>query len=115
MSLIIAVVVAVAFLDPPWNGLLILGAVIWEGLEIWLYLRWRNKKALTGAEALIGQRGTTVGTCDPEGQARIKGRFWQVTSSAPIGPGVEVEVESIEGLRLFVRPTASPSESITTG
>lgn len=104
MSLIIAIVLAVAFLDPPWNALVILGAAIWEGLEIWLFLHWRNKRSLMGAESLIGARGRTVGTCSPDGQAWIKGRFWQVTCPATVGPDVEVEVEHVEGLRLFVRP-----------
>lgn len=112
MSLVVAVVLAVAFLDPPWNVLVIFLAVVWEGFEIWLYLRWRNKRSLMGAEALIGERGITVGTCDPEGQARVKGRFWQVTSSQTVGPDVEIEVERIEGLRLFVRPLGAVTESL---
>lgn len=113
MSLIIAIVAAVVFLQWPWNLVVVAGAALWEGFEIFIFLRWRKRKPISGPDALLGATGVTVTGCRPEGQARIAGRFWRVICDEGAEPGDPVVVEGIAGTTLHVRRSAGGGSGTT--
>jgi membrane-bound serine protease (ClpP class) len=59
---------------------------------------------------LIGQRGNATTDIDGKGQAFIHGELWSVKSSERIEKGEEVEVVSMDGLKLLVRRPGSGLE-----
>jgi membrane-bound serine protease (ClpP class) len=66
-------------------------------------LRWsRRRRAVTGAEALIGRTANVVTRCRPDGQVRIAGELWRAHSSRGADPGDDVVVRGVDGLTLFV-------------
>jgi membrane protein implicated in regulation of membrane protease activity len=109
LSLIIAIVAAILFLEWPWNLLVVAGAALWEGFEIFIFLRWRKRKPISGPDALLGVRGVSVSSCRPDGQARIAGRFWRVICDEGAEPGDPVVVDGIAGTTLHVRRAAEGS------
>jgi membrane-bound serine protease (ClpP class) len=106
VSLVIALLIAYFFIDWPWSLLVVVPAAGLEAFEIWLYFRWRKVKALSGSETLIGATGKTVGVCDPDGQASIRGQLWSIECDERLERGVEVEVVAMDGLKLKVRRAA---------
>lgn len=69
-------------------------------------LRAQLRPVETGAEALIGRRGRARTALDPSGTIHVSGELWSSvleTGSPPVVAGDEVEVISLEGLRLVVR------------
>lgn len=111
MSLVIAIVVAILFLEPIWGVLLVVGALFFEGAEIWLYLHLRKMRATTGQEAMVGTTGRTISACDPHGQAWIKGAIWTVTAEHELERNARVEVTAVDGLHLQVRALSSATEA----
>jgi membrane-bound serine protease (ClpP class) len=107
MSLVIALLLSYFFLDWPWSLLVVIPAAGLEAFEIWLYFRWRKVKAISGHQTLIGERGKTVGVCDPTGQANIRGQVWTVECDERLERGAEVEVVDMDGLRLKVKRAES--------
>jgi len=69
-----------------------------------LYIRWilgplRNRRNLTGSEALVGKRGVAI---SPE-EVRVEGVIWRArTDSGGLKKGEEVEVKAVEDLVLRV-------------
>ncbi|MDX1530859.1 MAG: NfeD family protein [Rhodothermales bacterium] len=60
-------------------------------------------------ETLVGQRGTTLTTLRPAGTAEIEGRRVDVVSQSTfIAAGEPVEVVSVRGARVEVRPVRDP-------
>lgn len=79
-------------------GLLLLSDVI----EIAFWLRWRNRRAFTGAEGMVGRTGVAISDCAPEGKVRVMGQIWNATCPDAVAAGDQVEVTATEGLRLQV-------------
>lgn len=67
------------------------------------YKTWRTRPT-TGREGLIGSRAKVRRAIDPEGQVLAHGELWKATAEERIEKGAEVEVESVSGLTLRVRP-----------
>ncbi|MGI8775022.1 MAG: NfeD family protein [Actinomycetota bacterium] len=111
MSLVIAVVIAVMFLEPLWGVLLVVAALLFESLEIWLFLYLRKMRATTGQEAMVGTTGRTTSRCDPEGQAWVKGALWTVTAEEDLDRNTQIEVTAVDGLHLRVRALENALEA----
>jgi membrane-bound serine protease (ClpP class) len=63
-----------------------------------------RKKAITGAEEMVGAHGTVVEPLAPVGTIFIRGEHWRARSiSEDIEVGAEVEVVSVQRLKLTVR------------
>lgn len=73
------------------------------------YKTWRTRPT-TGREGLIGERATVRKTIDPEGQVFVHGELWKAAAKEPIERGAEVEIESVSGLTLRVRPVADEGD-----
>jgi membrane-bound serine protease (ClpP class) len=63
-----------------------------------------RRKKVAGREGMIGLTGEVVQTLNPRGVIRVKDEYWQAKSiSGDVDVGEEVEVVSINGLRVEVK------------
>ena len=115
LSGIIALVLGSMMLfDPGTSGLSIDTSVLWPTLiSVCLFLgaicflaaRAALSRPKTGAEGLLGQKGTVKKVL--EGQEYlvfIHGELWHARSSHKLENGQQVVVESVEGLKLNIKP-----------
>lgn len=86
---------------------LILGAVVTTSLFIffvvWLLLKVKNRRAVTGIEGMIGKTAVAKTELDPKGQVACGGEIWTAESNEKILAGEEVEVISVQDLKLIVK------------
>jgi membrane-bound serine protease (ClpP class) len=80
------------------------GVVVFFGAVTWLAMRAQLKKASTGSEGLLGQKGVMISP----GQVRVVGELWRAKSDKPLESGQEVVVTAVEGLLLSVEPVKAP-------
>ena len=76
-----------------------------------LALAAQRTPAVTGAEGLLGERGTTLTQLDPGagGQIRVHGEIWRASSPVALPPGRAVRVTAVSGLTLVVEPADTPA------
>jgi membrane protein implicated in regulation of membrane protease activity len=93
------ILLAVFVLPSPWGIVAVVGGGVLDVAESLLLLRWsKRRRAVTGADALIGQ---TAVVATPT-QVRVAGELWQARSHEALVPGTEVVVRGVEGLTLIV-------------
>jgi membrane protein implicated in regulation of membrane protease activity len=110
VALALALVLALIFLDWPWNLLAILGGLAIETGELtWGLSLARRWKAKTGAEAMIGEEAEVVVACRPLGNVRVRGELWQARCDEGADVGETVRIERIDGLTLAVVRTSPGS------
>jgi membrane-bound serine protease (ClpP class) len=114
MSMIIGIIIAFTLFDMPWTAVVLVVFLLFDMFEIWIWLRWRKKRAITGPESIIGETGRAVTDIDPEGQVHIRGQNWKARSGEPVPAGSRVEVVATTGLMLEVRPVETPAPTIPT-
>ena len=103
MLLLGAILLAILVLPSPWGIIAVLAGGIIDILESLILLRWsKRRKAVTGAEGLIGQRAIVITPLRPEGQVRVAGELWIARSDAGANPGEVVVVRAADQLTLFV-------------
>ena len=102
MAFVVALTLGFLFLDGWMRYALIAGGALIEFAEIAVWLRWRNVRATTGIETMVGMTGVVVTDCDPDGQVKIKGQIWKAHCAEGAEAGTNVRVDAIEGLRLDV-------------
>ena len=67
-----------------------------------------HKKQTTGSEGMIGLEGEVIEPLTPVGVIRTKGEYWKAKSVGEnIAVGEEVEILSLNGLTLMVKPKNS--------
>ena len=76
----------------------------------WLLLGDRRRPAATGAEGLVGTRGTAVSAIGVRGKVKVRGELWNARSVAAIEKGRPVRVRSVDGLELLVEEEAGRKE-----
>jgi membrane protein implicated in regulation of membrane protease activity len=105
MLLVLAVAAAIFLVPAPWNVVLVVGAAVVEGLEVWFFRWWtRRRRPVVGVEALIGETATVTGS----GQVRVAGELWQARSGRPLAAGERVVIRAVEpDLTLRVEPEGS--------
>ncbi len=93
------------FLRVSWRVILpvVLASSAFFLLAVTMAVRAHRRKATTGIEGMIGERGVAATDIDPEGQARVRGETWMVWSEAPIGKGESIEVVELDRMRAKVR------------
>ena len=71
-------------------------------------IRAQRRKVVSGKEGLVGMVGETRTVLSPSGTVFVAGEHWSAISESgePIPEGSQVEVVSVENLRLTVRPRA---------
>jgi membrane-bound serine protease (ClpP class) len=71
-----------------------------------LAYRAHRLRPQTGAEGLVGRIAVVRSPLQPVGKVFLEGELWWAESEVPVAVGDQVEVMSVEGLRLRVRPVA---------
>jgi membrane-bound serine protease (ClpP class) len=107
MALVVAALLAIFVLPAPWGLVAIIGGLGVEVGEAWLWLRVsRRRRAVTGAEGLVGRKARVVETCRPEGRVRVHGELWSALCElgADVGETVRVVSVDADGLMLHVEP-----------
>jgi membrane protein implicated in regulation of membrane protease activity len=99
MLLVGAILLAIFVLPSPWGLIAVAAGGLIDVAESLALLRWsRRRRAVTGVEALIGQRAVV----STPTQVRVAGELWEVRSERPLRPGDEVVVRAVDGLTLLV-------------
>jgi len=78
----------------------------------------RHGPVRTGWEELVGEVGTVRVPVDPLGQVFVQGALWRARSAGSRGrleTGDKVQVESVDGLTLTVRPAPQKTEEPSEG
>ena len=114
MLTLIALVIALLFLDSPWNIVIVVVAIVIDILEWVAYIWWSRRQRrrvppAVGVEALVGRRGVAVsrltpGTREEIGQVRVDGEIWGARASVPIEPGSSIVVRTVDELVFEVDP-----------
>lgn len=114
MLTLIALIIAVLFLDSPWNVIVVVVAIVIDILEWVVFIWWSRRQRrkgppAVGVEALVGRRGVAVsrlapGTREEIGQVRVDGEIWGARASVPIEPGSSVVVRTVDELVFEVDP-----------
>jgi membrane-bound serine protease (ClpP class) len=104
----IAAILAIIFLDPPWKWVVAGVLLVTDVFEIFIWLRWRKRRSITGSETLVDLHGEAIEPLDPEGQVKLRGQIWKARSSETVARGDWVKVDAIEGLTLLVSKSNGP-------
>ena len=107
MLLLLGALLATAFLDPPERFLVIGSLALIEIFEIFIWVRWRKVRSMTGREGMVGARGKAVTNCRPDGQVRVKGQIWKAHCREGAQAGEDIVVIGSQGLMLEVSPAPS--------
>ncbi len=67
-----------------------------------LVLRARRNKVVTGAQAMLGEIGTTLTPLAPDGKVFVRGEYWNAVSPAAVAAGLRIRVTAIDKLKLTV-------------
>ena len=106
MTLVIALVLALTVLPPPWGLVAVGGAFVLELGEAWVLWRWSQRRCpAVGLDAFVGASATAVTALAPRGQVRIQGETWAaVADGEAAAPGDTVTVVGVDadGLTLKV-------------
>ena len=71
---------------------------------VYLALKSRQRKVVSGAEELIGSLGEALENFDGTGRVRVHSEEWQARSASPLKQGQKIRVVSRDGLVLTVEP-----------
>lgn len=72
-----------------------------------LAVRARQRKALIGADAMVGCPATAMEALAPQGHVLVEGEIWRAVASAPVAAGAKVRVVGHDQMLLQVEPSAS--------
>jgi membrane protein implicated in regulation of membrane protease activity len=100
----IGIILAIVFLDGWLRIVVIGGLLIFEVIEISIWLRWRKRRSITGSGTMVGEKALAVTDCRPSGQVKLRGQHWSATCPQGVSAGDSVVVTAIRGLALEVSP-----------
>lgn len=69
-------------------------------------LRAMRRQPMTGREGMVGLVGVAKTPVAPQGKILVHGELWEAISEQPLQPGDRAEIMKLEGLTLYVKPTA---------
>ena len=111
MVILLAILLLIFVLAPPWSIVVLLVAAVLEFFEIKLLLRWsrridRRTKETTGIEGMIGATADVVEPCGPTatGKVMYQGELWEASSTPAADRGDHVRIVAVDGLLLRVAP-----------
>jgi membrane-bound serine protease (ClpP class) len=100
----VGIILAVVLLDGWVRIAAIGGLLVFEVIEISIWLRWRKRRSITGVETMVGEKGFAVTDCRPTGQVRLKGQLWSATCPQGVSSGETIVVTAVRGVWLKVSP-----------
>jgi len=105
VAFVVALLLALFVLSPPWSYVAVGTGALVELLEAWFWW-WlsHRRKPTVGVETLVGRRALVSTGCRPYGQVRVAGELWQARCDAGAEEGTAVEVVAVAGLLLVVAP-----------
>jgi membrane protein implicated in regulation of membrane protease activity len=86
------------YVGPPWRYVIVAALAGVEVGQAIVWIRWRRRRAITGADSLVGATGRMTG---PD-RVQLRGTSWRARG-LDVAPGDEVVVEAVEGMTLVVR------------
>jgi membrane-bound serine protease (ClpP class) len=89
----------------PWVALAVSAG--FGGITVFLVrlaVRARRRKALIGADAMVGCRAIAMEPLEPEGHVLVEGEIWRAVSGDPVPKGANLRVVSHEQMLLRVAP-----------
>lgn len=89
----------------PWVAIAI--ALGFGGITVFLVrlaVRARRRKALTGADAMVGNSASAMEALNPEGHVLVDGEIWRAVASEFVPAGARVKVVGHEHYLLLVAP-----------
>lgn len=111
MLLLIGVLLAVFVLPSPWGLVaVVVGGVLDVGESLGLIWWSKRRRALVGAQTLVGRQAVAVSDLWPEGQVKIDGEVWKARSPGGVTTGTAVVVRGVDRLTLEVEPAAHADE-----
>ena len=75
-----------------------------------LATRARKRKALLGADALVGYEAKAMEALAPSGHVLVEGEIWRATASQPVPAGATLRVTGHDQMLLYVAPAPAPVE-----
>ena len=87
----------------PWVAIAI--SVAFGGITVFLVrlaVRARRRKALIGADAMVGCKATAMEALAPEGHVLVEGEIWRAVAEEPLPKGASLRVASHEQMLLHV-------------
>jgi membrane-bound serine protease (ClpP class) len=94
-------IVGLFVLPDPWRIVILLGALVFEVGELYLWIRFlRRYRVTTGAEGMVGERAEVIGP----GRVRLRGEIWTARGGEDRSVGETVRVARVDGLTLVVEP-----------
>jgi membrane protein implicated in regulation of membrane protease activity len=107
----IGVILAAVLLSGWLRVAAIVALIAFEALEIWLWIRWRKRRSITGSDTMIGETGRVISPCNPDGQVKVRGQLWSAHCANGARAGDQVMVTAVRGLKLDVVPQTSGAPS----
>ena len=108
MLLLTAIVLAVFFLPMPWNVVVLALGLFGEVGEAMFGIWYsRRRRAVTGAESMIGGSAKVIEACRPNGRVSFKGEIWEAACDEGAEIGERVRIKAVDGLRLEVERIVS--------
>jgi membrane-bound serine protease (ClpP class) len=102
--LLVAIVLLI-LLPSPWNFVgFVVSLVLFGGEVLFWNRRVRGQRLRSGVGTLVGETGTVLSPCRPDGQVQLRGEIWEARCDAGADRGDAVVVVAVEGLTLVVEP-----------
>ncbi len=107
MILVGGILLAVFIVPEAWRLPVVLVAGVVEIAETGFWLWYSRRRGVQmGPETLIGDTGTVVTACAPQGQVRVQGELWRARCAEGAQVGDEIRVVALDGLTLLVERAA---------
>lgn len=103
--IILLIVISLFIYVPLWIAIIIPVGKFLKFIIVYPLVRRSVRQPIySGMESLIGVRGLTMETLNPEGYIKLRGELWKaVSNEGPITSGAEVEVCQLERTKLVVK------------
>ena len=73
----------------------------------------RRRRVTTGREGLVTERGVARTELSPRGKVFVHGELWNAQASSAVAAGTPIEVISVDGMLLHVKPYGTAEPQIT--
>ena len=94
-------------IDLRWVVAFALGIVAVVAVLTTKTLMVRRSRVTTGREGLVTERGVARTELAPRGKIFVHGEIWTAEAASPVAAGTPVEVVSVDGMLLHVKPYGS--------
>jgi membrane-bound serine protease (ClpP class) len=102
---LLVAIVLLFLLPSPWDVVgFAISLVLFGGEVLFWNRRVRGQRVRTGVDTMVGETGTVLSPCRPDGQVQLGGEIWEARCDAGADRGDTVLVVAVDGLTLVVEP-----------